>query len=371
MASTDFFDCPRCKRPFKRKGDLNRHIQLHTNHRPHKCEHCQKAFSQASGLKTHLNTHTGEKPYACRIVGCSSRFGDPSSRTRHCNEVHRVRGVFACPIDGCTSSIKRRSAFAKHIKSHDIEASKELIDNCFQADTPGRKTTALFGGHIGVREFIQPPANTQPQQSISPLALAPPFAPQPPQSIPNDFPYQMHYPYFMQRPKRMEPNQMAYHFHLVDDVLGQYRQTLAEAPSFPGFGMDGLLQMEHMPASSQVTPAMQLVPLPAVASSSSATNEYRPSTPPPPLQGYHMPAYPETPELSASTSSTPASTPPSAASLLSTPQFTPDPSLPTLGLFGGGMGGKVLFPEYQQGPLLPQNYDAVDDEFYRSLFSTV
>ena len=131
--------CEVCFSTFSRKGDLKRHTHLHTGFkydpyvlagevptnvisvRPHKCPDCGKRFTQSSALKTHSNvqyvvrsicaisTHsrisnsTGEKPYACEIGDCEAVFSDPSSRTRHRKEKHRVIGGYQCPILGCSS----------------------------------------------------------------------------------------------------------------------------------------------------------------------------------------------------------------------------------------------------------------------------
>ncbi|PPQ64633.1 hypothetical protein CVT24_008370 [Panaeolus cyanescens] len=121
--------CDTCHSYFKRKGDLTRHVKLHKGIRSYVCEICEKPFSQQSGLKTHLNVHSGEKPYACNFDGCPAVFGDPSSAARHRKETHRRLGAYRCPIPGCGSSIKRRSAFAHHLRKHSLDPDDCDIDS--------------------------------------------------------------------------------------------------------------------------------------------------------------------------------------------------------------------------------------------------
>ena len=56
-----------CTMRFADGSNLRRHIQTHTNEKPHVCRACGKAFARGSILKEHLRTHarhdkrTGEK----------------------------------------------------------------------------------------------------------------------------------------------------------------------------------------------------------------------------------------------------------------------------------------------------------------------
>uniref|UniRef100_A0A8C4YTT1 C2H2-type domain-containing protein n=1 Tax=Gopherus evgoodei TaxID=1825980 RepID=A0A8C4YTT1_9SAUR len=68
------FACPveNCIRSFARSDELNRHLRIHTGHKPFQCRICLRNFSRSDHLTTHIRTHTGEKPFSCDI--CGRRF---------------------------------------------------------------------------------------------------------------------------------------------------------------------------------------------------------------------------------------------------------------------------------------------------------
>ncbi|KAI5610038.1 zinc finger protein ZFP69-like [Silurus asotus] len=77
------FTCPMgtCDRRFSRSDELNRHIRIHTGHKPFRCRVCARSFSRSDHLTTHTRTHTGEKPFACDV--CGKRFARSDERKRH------------------------------------------------------------------------------------------------------------------------------------------------------------------------------------------------------------------------------------------------------------------------------------------------
>ncbi|KAI1883589.1 hypothetical protein AGOR_G00233130 [Albula goreensis] len=77
------FPCPveNCDRRFSRSDELNRHIRIHTGHKPFQCRICLRSFSRSDHLTTHTRTHTGEKPFSCDV--CGRRFARSDERKRH------------------------------------------------------------------------------------------------------------------------------------------------------------------------------------------------------------------------------------------------------------------------------------------------
>ncbi|XP_043919244.1 early growth response protein 1-B-like [Protopterus annectens] len=86
------FSCPmeNCTRSFSRSDELNRHLRIHTGHKPFKCQICLRSFSRSDHLTTHVRTHTGEKPFSCDT--CGKRFARSDERKRH-GKVHLKQKV--------------------------------------------------------------------------------------------------------------------------------------------------------------------------------------------------------------------------------------------------------------------------------------
>lgn len=54
------FQCNQCGVSFTQKGNLLRHIKLHTGEKPFKCPFCSYACRRRDALTGHLRTHAGK-----------------------------------------------------------------------------------------------------------------------------------------------------------------------------------------------------------------------------------------------------------------------------------------------------------------------
>ncbi|KAF8622057.1 hypothetical protein AX15_007208 [Amanita polypyramis BW_CC] len=113
---------------------------------------CGKTFAQSSGLRAHENVHTKNKPFACG--NCPATFSDPSSKTRHVNEIHKMKYVNVCPVMSCRTRIKRGSAFRTHLKrKHNISPEQAKIIS-LHSSNQNRARTSIDKGIEGLSSTL-------------------------------------------------------------------------------------------------------------------------------------------------------------------------------------------------------------------------
>ncbi|XP_040209250.1 DNA-binding protein Ikaros isoform X2 [Rana temporaria] len=79
------FQCNQCGASFTQKGNLLRHIKLHSGEKPFKCHLCNYACRRRDALTGHLRTHSG-KPHKCGYCGRS--YKQRSSLEEHKERCH-------------------------------------------------------------------------------------------------------------------------------------------------------------------------------------------------------------------------------------------------------------------------------------------
>ncbi|XP_034397405.1 zinc finger protein Aiolos-like isoform X5 [Cyclopterus lumpus] len=80
------FHCTQCGASFTQKGNLLRHIKLHSGEKPFKCPMCSYACRRRDALSGHLRTHSVDKPFKCNH--CSRSYKQRSSLEEHRERCH-------------------------------------------------------------------------------------------------------------------------------------------------------------------------------------------------------------------------------------------------------------------------------------------
>ncbi|XP_023315888.1 zinc finger protein 39-like [Trichogramma pretiosum] len=103
-------ECDICQKTFSTKSDLNRHIDSVHKRVRHACDICGKTFTQKGFLKTHIDAMHNSVRHACDI--CQKTFSNKSNLRKHIDSVHN--GVrHAC--DMCTKKFTAKRSLKAHI----------------------------------------------------------------------------------------------------------------------------------------------------------------------------------------------------------------------------------------------------------------
>lgn len=95
---------------FTLKGNLNRHLPIHTGERHHKCPHCAREFVQAVALRSHLFIHTGRDGFCCQV--CGKGFSRKARMEEHVRAVHGKQRPYACDV--CERKFSRKEDLTTH-----------------------------------------------------------------------------------------------------------------------------------------------------------------------------------------------------------------------------------------------------------------
>jgi hypothetical protein len=76
---------PGCKKSFRYRSEILRHMVTHTNKRPYVCtyKNCMKGFKRSDALATHMRIHNREKTFECPYGSCKSTFSTKAGLKYH------------------------------------------------------------------------------------------------------------------------------------------------------------------------------------------------------------------------------------------------------------------------------------------------
>jgi uncharacterized Zn-finger protein len=76
---------PGCKKSFRYRSEILRHMVIHNNKRPYVCtyKNCMKGFKRSDALATHMRIHTREKTFECPYGNCKSTFSTKAGLKYH------------------------------------------------------------------------------------------------------------------------------------------------------------------------------------------------------------------------------------------------------------------------------------------------
>ncbi|XP_061097009.1 DNA-binding protein Ikaros isoform X5 [Conger conger] len=146
------FQCNQCGASFTQKGNLLRHIKLHSGEKPFKCHLCNYACRRRDALTGHLRTHSVGKPHKCAYCGRS--YKQRSSLEEHKERCHNYLQCM-----GLQNSI--------------YSGEKRLSDLPYDSGAPGFKETELMQPHV-IDQAINSAISYLGAESLRPLVQTSP-----------------------------------------------------------------------------------------------------------------------------------------------------------------------------------------------------
>ena len=112
--SNSGFECNVCGKMVGTKGNLAKHMLLHSGDKPYNCEICGKSFSIKGNRDKHRFTHSEERPHECHI--CNKKFTLKGNLQQHIL-THMDRKMFKCVV--CEKDFTLKGNLLKHLKRHE------------------------------------------------------------------------------------------------------------------------------------------------------------------------------------------------------------------------------------------------------------
>ncbi|XP_046806242.1 putative mediator of RNA polymerase II transcription subunit 26 [Lucilia cuprina] len=135
--------CTICKRSFRMRNALQRHMETHdAEGRPYECNICQVRFPRPSQLTLHkLTVHKFEKPNSCEE--CGKQFGTETAMKAHAKEHEQEAANAATATEALTSTSSSTSS---------TPASSSQLSSRVYLETMTTKTTSISTSKIITNE---------------------------------------------------------------------------------------------------------------------------------------------------------------------------------------------------------------------------
>ena len=108
-------NCPICGRAFDTPSSLNKHKYTH-NAPSHVCDHCGECFHFKSQYDSHVRKHLKNPLFQCMASGCGKWFKRKGELNAHLL-VHSGE-TFPCEEEGCSYSTNDPRNLRAHLRSH-------------------------------------------------------------------------------------------------------------------------------------------------------------------------------------------------------------------------------------------------------------
>ncbi|XP_026794862.1 DNA-binding protein Ikaros isoform X4 [Pangasianodon hypophthalmus] len=153
------FQCSQCGASFTQKGNLLRHIKLHSGEKPFKCHLCNYACRRRDALTGHLRTHSVGKPHKCAYCGRS--YKQRSSLEEHKERCHNYLQCMGLQ-NSIYSGEKRFSDLSFESSSGEMMQPSAVIDQAINS-------AISYLGAEALRPLVQTPPGSTSDVVVSPI----------------------------------------------------------------------------------------------------------------------------------------------------------------------------------------------------------
>ncbi|XP_075413629.1 DNA-binding protein Ikaros isoform X6 [Tenrec ecaudatus] len=181
------FQCNQCGASFTQKGNLLRHIKLHSGEKPFKCHLCNYACRRRDALTGHLRTHSVGKPHKCGYCGRS--YKQRSSLEEHKERCHNYLQSIGLPgtlypvikeetnhsemaEDLCKIG-SERALVLDRLASNVAKREKCLSEMPYDSSTSYEKENEMMSSHV-MDQAINNAISYLGAESLRPLVQTPP-----------------------------------------------------------------------------------------------------------------------------------------------------------------------------------------------------
>ncbi|XP_058242115.1 DNA-binding protein Ikaros isoform X3 [Hemibagrus wyckioides] len=143
------FQCNQCGASFTQKGNLLRHIKLHSGEKPFKCHLCNYACRRRDALTGHLRTHSVGKPHKCAYCGRS--YKQRSSLEEHKERCHNYLQCMG--LQNTIYSVKEENSQCEQREDLNLAASERALVLDRIANNVAKRKSSMPQKFIGEKRF--------------------------------------------------------------------------------------------------------------------------------------------------------------------------------------------------------------------------
>ncbi|XP_066535350.1 DNA-binding protein Ikaros isoform X3 [Hoplias malabaricus] len=162
------FQCSQCGASFTQKGNLLRHIKLHSGEKPFKCHLCNYACRRRDALTGHLRTHSVGKPHKCAYCGRS--YKQRSSLEEHKERCHNYLQCMGLQ-NSIYSAVKEENSQSEQREDINLAASERALVLDRIANNVAKRKSSMPQKFVDEKRFADLPFESGTGEMMQPHVI--------------------------------------------------------------------------------------------------------------------------------------------------------------------------------------------------------